>query len=68
MFVNGKEMYKFKDDNKIFTFLFTFVLDAFPKKNGKAESEEVPFKQKFMIFQSIAILLIHLKFSSFTNV
>ena len=62
MFVNGKETFKFKADNKNVNFPTPFCLGGISNKFSATESREVPLKEMFMIFQSITILLINLTY------
>ena len=59
---NGKNLSKFKAANKNINFPVPFFLGSKSKKSDKSESKEVSFKGKCMIFQSVMVLLVSLKF------
>ena len=62
LFVNGKEIYKFKAGNKNVDFLSQFCLRSITNKFDYLDSEEVLLKEMFMIFQVIILLLTNLTF------
>ena len=61
-FVNGKEVFKFKTDNKNFNFPTQFCLGSRSNGFSASGSREVSLNGIVMIFQSIAILLINLTY------
>ena len=62
LFVNGKEIYKFKVNNGNVNFPSQFCLGIISNKFNYVEVEEMSFKEKFMFFQSITMLLINLTY------
>ena len=71
LFINGKKSIRLKAMRKMYTFLLTIFLGAYLEnlRNLKnVESEEVSFKKNVLIFLSIRMLLINLKFWIYINI
>ena len=62
LFVNGKEIFKFKADNKNVNFLIQLCLGSISNIFITIESREVSLMEMCMIFQWIIILLINLTY------
>ena len=62
LFVNGKEIFKFKADNKNVNFPTQLCLERISNGFSNIESKEVSLKEMHMIFQWITILLIDLTY------
>ena len=62
LFVNGKEVFKFKAKKKKDNFLTRFCLDSISNGCRAFESTEVSLNGNVMIFQSITMLLINLTY------
>ena len=59
LFVNRKEIYKFKADNKMLT---TFSLESISNVFGVTESREITLKGKLYVSWSIRMLIISLTY------
>lgn len=71
LFINGKKSIRLKPMGKMYTFLLTIFFGAYLEnlRNLKnVESEEVSFKKNVLIFLSIRMLLINLKFWIYINI
>ena len=62
LFVNGKEVFKFKANKKKDNFLTRFYLDSISNGVSTFGSTEVSLNGNVMIFQSITMLLINLTY------
>ena len=62
LFVNGKEIYKFKASNKNVNFPSQFCLGRISNKFDYNDSDEVSSKENVYIFQSITVLLTKLTY------
>ena len=60
MFVNEKEIFKFRDDNKKVNFSIQFFLQSIFNGFGTTESTEASLTKMCAIFQLITMLLINL--------
>ena len=60
LFINGKEIFKFKADNENTNFLTQFCLGNISNGSSNTESREVSLMKMGMNFQSITIVLINL--------
>ena len=62
LFVNGKEIIRFKANNKNVNFLTGFCLGSISDVFSVTESREVSLNGNCMIFQSTKIILINLTY------
>ena len=68
LFVNGKEIFKFKENNTNVTFSTQFCLRSISNRFSATLSREVSLNENMYDFSVITILLINLTYQTFINI
>lgn len=66
--VNGKEVYKLKAGNRNINFPTQFFLGRISNNSDAVDSRKISVKGMCMIFQLMTMLLINLRYYTFTNI